>query len=298
MNKLILTPLVLAAAGCAAFGDDVPPGPTAFDVPPAPPIVQIGMMEPALATPSLLRPLVDGKPKKQSRTVTPRTVAAATVFAFEEDHVFPIATTPNHTTTIYLAPGETMQGKALIGDPDPAHWAVEKTIGGTAKGPIAMVVIKPGDVGLSTNLVIPASRHVYHVDLRSYAKPAMDLVRFTFPATDEEAARPAQAIVEAAFDPDSFSRNFTIRAIGEIPRWMPQQVFEVNGKTYVGFPPDLGRIGAPALFSVEKNGTASPLTYRLRGRWFEVDQPVTVAELRLEDSTVQIKRGNDTMASR
>jgi conjugative transfer protein CagX len=165
---LLLTPLVLACVGCAAVEE-----PTSLAVPPelATPV--------AAPPPSEARVLVPGTPNggRSGRTVRPSTVDAVTVFPYVDGKIYPVAVSPGYLTTLLLEPGEQMPGKAAIGDPDPAHWLVEKTVAGSEKGPVVALLIKPGSEGISTNVFIPTNLSRARDAGRGKLRGARDSVR-------------------------------------------------------------------------------------------------------------------------
>jgi type IV secretion system protein TrbG len=288
MRRILLTPLILAAVGCAATAEQ----PTTFAEVPAPaPIVEPPM------PPQEVRTLVQAKPTKakRRRTVTPKTVDAVTLFPFEENRIYPIATSPGYFTSIILEPGETMPGKAALGDPDPANWIVEKTAAGGAGGQVVVLLIKPGRPGISTNLFIPTNRRTYQLDVTAFAKRAMDSVRWQYPAaTGTHVVTTAPCTVVAdAFDPLTFDRAYSIAVVkGDEPRWLPVSAFSLGSKSYLEFPGQLGQIPAPALFLVDGSGMAAPAPFRVRGRWYEVDRSFSVAELRQGETVVRVQRSS------
>ena len=300
-RTLLLTPLILAAVGCAATE---PQGTTTFvDVPP-PPVIEQPLPP---SEPRVLVPVKASKKRKSKRTVAPQTVDAVTQFPFEENRIYKIAVSPGYFTALHLEPGELMPGKAALGEPDPAEWLIEKTAAGTSRGQEIILLIKPGRAGISTNLFIPTNRRTYQLDVTSYGKQAMDWVRWTY-STETAAGgmqppvAPVAAVTRAAagawctadngaFDPLTFNRNYTIDvASGDTPRWLPLSAFSVGGKGYVEFPGQLGAIPAPALFLTD-NGVSTPAPFRVRGRFFEVDRQLGTAELRQGETVVRIKNG-------
>lgn len=287
----LLTPLILAAVGCANVGDDEP-----TSILPAP--VQIMEVVPQIPAQEV-RELVPGKAAKpvRKRTVTPKTVDAVTLFPFEENRIYPIATSPGFFTSIILEPGEAMPGKAALGDPDPMNWIIEKTIAGSPGGPVVVLLIKPGKAGIKTNVFIPTNRRTYQLDVTSYAKRAQDMVKFTFPPKTGGQQSPTLAMACAGggeFMPGAMHRNFVISvASGDKPRWMPVSAFEYQNRVFIEFPSSLGQISAPALFTVGEDGMAVPAPFRVKdNRFYEVDRYFAAAELRQGETIVSIKRSS------
>ncbi|MBK8177255.1 MAG: TrbG/VirB9 family P-type conjugative transfer protein [Rhodospirillales bacterium] len=274
MRRLLLTPLVLAAVGCAAVDENtgdptvMPPDLVAAITPPVP--------EPQPPSPP---PVV----QRPGRTGVAKTMNATTVYAFEPDRVYPVTVSPGRITVLQLGDGEEISRQPVIGDPDPSRWMVDLT-----RGANDSVVVRSGKPGIATNMLITTTAGDYQVDITSRANGGMDRVRWTYPTAALPAAKGRP---QPEFDPNTFSRNFEIDVpSGAAPRWKPEYVIEAAGKTYIAFPPRLGPMAAsPALFAVGDAGkTAIP--FRIRNRFYEVDTPLTTAELQLDGATVRIRR--------
>lgn len=307
--KPILTPLILAAiAGCASNAEQA--APTTF--------AEAPVVEEPAPPPQEVRVLVQQPKRKKrgKRTATPTVVDAVTEFPYEPTRVYQVALTPGYITAIHLEPGEKISGSLIISgdtackersaqpaDGPPCDWVVSMTRAGTTE----ILGIVPLVSGLRANLVIPTDRRAYQIDLISYSKRAMDMVRWTYPGEDS-AARPEIGTTQTAahtaggsgwcspglpgFDPRTMDRNFTVQlAAGDKPAWMPTSTWSVCGKTYVEFPQYLGRIPAPPMFLV-RNGALVKARFRAVGWFYEIDQSFSVAELRHGDSIVRIVHGS------
>lgn len=268
---LLLTPLLLAAGGCAV-DDESAAGPT--EIPP-----ELAM---AIAPAPPPEPQPAPAPARPGRTGVGKKINAAMVYAYEPDRVYPVTVSPGRITVLQLGAGEEISRQPVIGDPDPSRWMVDLTRGATDA-----VVVRSGKPGIATNMLITTTAGDYQVDITSRASGGMDRVRWTYPAVTVPVAKGPPP----AFDPNTFSRSFEITvSSGDPPRWKPEYVIEAAGKTYIAFPPRLGPIAAsPALFAVGDGGkTAIP--FRIRNRFYEVDTPITIAELQLDGATVRIRR--------
>ena len=297
-----IVPMMLAAgAGACA---QTQPQPTAFATAGPPPVCAASAPAPAIAPPSEIRKLVPGKPKKirGKRNATARTVNAVTVYPYQDGVIYRVATTPDFFTSIHLQPGEQVIGK-MLGNPDPVDWMVNETAAGPQGSRMPIVTVKPGTAGISTNLLITTNFRTYQIDLKSYARRAMDSVKWTYPnggfiaSSGQSNTNVSQdgIVMQAAFDPMSINRGYTIEVVrGDRPKWTPVAAYDVGAKTYLEFPADIGRIPAPPLFVINEGGLASPVTFRPRGRFYEIDQVFSRAELRMAnpdgDTVVRIER--------
>ena len=300
-SRLIVPMMLAAGAGACA---QTPPQPTTFATAGPPPVCAASAPAPAIAPPGEIRKLVPGKPKniRGKRTATARTVNAVTVYPYQDGVIYRVATTPDFFTSIHLQPGEQVIGK-MLGNPDPVDWMVNETAAGPQGSRMPIVTVKPGTPGISTNLLITTNFRTYQIDLKSYAKRAMDSVKWTYPnggfiaSSGQPHTNVSQdgIVMQAAFDPMSINRGYTIEVVrGDRPKWTPVAAYDVGAKTYLEFPADIGRIPAPPLFVINEGGLASPVTFRPRGRFYEIDQVFSRAELRMAnpdgDTVVRIER--------
>lgn len=300
-SRLIIPMMLVAgASGCV----QKQPHPTAFAMSGPPPVCAASAPAAAIAPPSEIRKLVPGKPKKirGKRNATARTVNAVTVYPYQDGVIYRVATTPDFFTSIHLQPGEQVIGK-MLGNPDPVDWMVNETAAGPQGSRMPIVTVKPGTPGISTNLLITTNFRTYQIDLKSYAKRAMDSVKWTYPnggfiaSSGQSNTNVSQdgIVMQAAFDPMSINRGYTIEVVrGDRPKWTPVAAYDVGAKTYLEFPADIGRIPAPPLFVINEGGLASPVTFRPRGRFYEIDQVFSRAELRMANpnggTVVRIER--------
>ena len=84
---------------------------------------------------------------------------------FEYGATFPsIVCAPLYACDLALQPGEVIR-QILLGDA--SRWKVSPGTSGNGDNVVAHLVIKPSDVGLSTNLVIYTDRRSYNIRLVS-----------------------------------------------------------------------------------------------------------------------------------
>lgn len=233
------------------------------------------------------------EPVKAKRAIPVRRVKhGAAIFGYDADRVYDVSVTVGRATVFQLAEGESFKGTTLVGNAGPKDnpkWDIVETASGTR----ALVAVRAIEPGLSTNLIIPGTRHTYVVNITSVGKPTSSIVRWDYP--DDEIAGRAEAIAKPAitlspFDPSAIYRNF--RLSGDRPAWTPVSVFEHGERSFIEFPGPPGRIGAPALFAVEENGAAKPVQFLITGNFYEFSTRFQVAELRGNGATVKITRGN------
>jgi len=77
---------------------------------------------------------------------------------------------------------------------------------------------------------------------------------------------------------------------GSRPRRRQVRVFDDGAKVYIEFPRDLATSEAPSLFVTDEGGEGLLVNYRAKERYYVVDHLFDLAELRLDDTLVNISR--------
>jgi len=214
-----------------------------------------------------------------------------------------ITCSPLHVCAIRLIDGETITSLALG---DTVRWIAEKTTAGATP----VVLLKPTQGGISTNLVITTDAgRVYFMHLVASAREYMPMVGFFDPSfiqrqqqTDAREVQRLQARVEAAeaqakqaredaerrtaehrertivaelpaaeFDPTNLDFSMTCRANSRAAEvFMPARVFSTRTHTFVQLPQALEGKELPAVFS--RSGTSMQLlNARRSGQFMVVD---------------------------
>jgi type IV secretion system protein VirB9 len=138
-----------------------------------------------------------------------------------------------------------------------------------------LIVVKPHDCDVTTNLVLATDRRLYDLTLDSPPckrrstnpqQPYVRHVRFYYP--DETIARwskPADA-PPVRIAPDVLSLNFAYRVEREhgFP-WAPAQVFDDGAHVYLKLPEQARHAEAPVLFLVDDDGSQVLVNYSVRG---------------------------------
>ena len=95
--------------------------------------------------------------------------------------VFTAVTSPGYVTTIELQPGEELITAAAG---DTTRWVVESIETGSGESAATLILIKPRQPFLQTNLVITTDRRVYHLDLTSVDVPVYNTaIAWDYPRT-------------------------------------------------------------------------------------------------------------------
>ena len=258
----------------AAMDDDA--GSATRTVRPAGPIVVRGGGEPD--------PIVNAV-EEYRRTGEARTIQQSAYVAYPYGHSQPTLTcAPLRACVIELEAGEVVLG-LIAGDTE--RWIIGQTFTGRT-GDTPLVVVKPTDFDLTTNLLVSTDRRIYELTLD--APPARRLsrgssnpqevytrrIRFYYP-DDMIRTFDAQqtALVEAAAREEAASipmgeafrlENLNFHYDWEASRHFPfrvEQVFDDGAHTYVKLPASAEHEAAPVLFVLD-GGERALLNYAVR----------------------------------
>lgn len=195
-----------------------------------------------------------------------------------------VVCSPLYVCSIALQPGEVVN-TVLAGDP--VRWNVEPAKSGAGATERTHVVVKPSDIGLSTNLVVTTDRRAYVMRLVSRKDDWMPVVAFSYP--EDEAARWAALRASesrtraATVLPETGQvlgeLDFGFRISGDKPRWRPVRVYSDGAKTYVEFPESMANQESPALVALGADGSEQLVNYRVSGRRYVVDRVLDEALL-------------------
>lgn len=208
-----------------------------------------------------------------------------------------ITCAPLRICDISLEPGEVINGAPQMGDT--VRWQVAPAVSGEGDDKITHVIIKPTDVGLDTNMVIPTNRRTYYLRLVSDKKDFVTSIGFTYPDTQakqwaayqaQQAKKAAVVVDKPAVSVDQLDFNYTVnRDKGK--GMVPVRVFNDGQKVFIQMPRDMQE--APALFIVGQDGKHQLVNYRLRDGYFIVDrlfdQAVLIAGVGDDQSRVTIE---------
>ena len=197
---------------------------------------------------------------------------------------------PLRVCALELEPGEHIQSPPQIGDG--RRWEVTPVTSGSGLTQTALLVIKPIEAGLDTDLVVPTDRRTYVVRLVSDATRYISAVAFRYPGDDpakwsafqsqqDAAVRSAQA-AESRKDkspPDSgtaMAANalnhlyFDYKLDGD-PDMRPVRVLDDGQHTYIFYPND-GRFREVPTLMIDVNGKTELVNFRVDGNRYVVDR--------------------------
>ena len=225
------------------------------------------------------------------------------LYPYDEGHEPVVDCAPLRTTDIQLEPGETITD---VASGDSERWLVTPAASGDPRNPIPHLAIKPTAGGISTNLTIYTTRHIYHLMLRSRAGREMQEVAFYYPADLEQAMQNADHAAakarEPASQPDDVVAslaslnpgvlNFSYSVSGPKVPWKPIRAFDDGTHVFIQMPATTKSSDAPALMVAAGDGSEM-VNYRVRGDYYIVDklfaQAVLVSGVGREQDRVSIR---------
>lgn len=196
---------------------------------------------------------------------------------------------PLEVCAIQLQPGEMVND---IHAGDTRRWRISPASSGAGPEATTLVVVKPTDAGLTTNLFIATDRRTYTIKLVSTQKSWIPLLAFDYPEDLNRAwASFRQRQTEHAHattlptGQSITNLDFSFRMTGDRPNWKPQRIYTDGVKTYIQFPSAKFTTEAPALVALGKSSGifSEPATqiinYRVQGDLYVVDQVIDRAAL-------------------
>ncbi len=231
-----------------------------------------------------------------------RVVRQGSFLTFPYGHSQPTVTCARlRACVIELGPGEIVLSR-IAGDL--TRWEITPAPAGP-DGRTTLVVVKPKDCDLTTNLVLATDRRIYDLTLDSPpCRPAPGRgatnpqdpyarhVRFYYPdQTVSQWSRPAPPRIDA--DVAELNFNYDVRRDKRFP-WRPAQLFDDGAHVYIKLPEAARHNEAPALFLVTEDGSRTLLNYSVIGDTYVTDRlfdrAVLVAGVDGKERKVMIER--------
>ena len=188
---------------------------------------------------------------------------------------------PLRVCVLELEAGEKVTGEPHIGDS--VRWTIAPATSGRTDQLTSMIVIKPKQAGLDTNLLVTTDRRAYYIRLIS--KPEEYLARVAFSYPDDGAAqwkvhlaRQEQRQKENAdavrVEPVETMDNlyFDYRVTGGDDYMRPTRVIDDGKKTFIQMPTGTAVREAPVLVVVGPEGKPEMVNYRVKGDLYIVDR--------------------------
>jgi type IV secretion system protein VirB9 len=197
-----------------------------------------------------------------------RTVVQGNFVTFPFGHAQPTLTcTVLRACVIELQAGEIVLSR-IAGDTE--RWEITPAAAGS-DGRTVLIVVKPRDCDITTNLVLATDRHLYDLTLDSPRcsarstnpqQPYVRHVRFYYPDETVAAwAKPAApAPVRIAADVAALNFEYDVRKDRDFP-WSPAQVFDDGARVYIKLPDEAKHADAPVLFVLDVDGGKTLVNY-------------------------------------
>ena len=185
---------------------------------------------------------------------------------------------------IELQPGERLLDEPLTGDTE--RWIIETSASGP-NGEVPLVIVKPTDCDLSTNVLIPTDRRVYMLSLfsgrcekRGTTWSTAQRTKFWYPdemrhaqheirEAERELDRMALAPCEGG---SSINHDYEIKQRGgswfrrDQPfAWIPEKVCDDGIRTFIQLPEGARHAEMPVLYQIGEDGQKELLNYTPRG---------------------------------
>lgn len=225
--------------------------------------------------------------REYERTGVARVVDEGAFVTFPYGHAQPTVTcAPLRACVVELESGETVLSK-IAGDTQ--RWEIQLAPAG-ADGRTPLVVVKPHDCGLTTNLVLATTAgRIYDLTLDSPPCPRAGLnprgvyarhVRFYYPdaMVQSWSVPSAPSPVSAAASIEAFNFAYRVTRDRHFP-WVPVAVFDDGAHCYIKLPPGAAHREAPVLFVLDEGGGKVLLNYSLSGDTYVTDRVFRAAAL-------------------
>jgi type IV secretion system protein VirB9 len=206
---------------------------------------------------------------------------------------------PLRVCVLELERGEHIQSQPQIGDS--RRWDVTPVSSGSGVDETPLLIVKPIEAELDTDLVVPTDRRTYVVRLVSDPTRYVSRVAFKYPADDHskwaafqaqqdarkrdaelvaEQAAAAQAAAQKEKDKKDGVVEMTTDAVGKLytdykiegdPNLVPQSVFDDGQHTYISYPQNHRFRELPTLI-ILVNGKGELVNFRVEGNKYVVDR--------------------------
>jgi type IV secretion system protein VirB9 len=198
---------------------------------------------------------------------------------------------PLRVCAIELQVGEHLESQPQIGDS--RRWEISPVLSGSGLDETPLLIVKPIEAGLETDLIVSTDRRTYVFRLISDPTRFVSRLAFQYPGEDAQkwasfqarqdaAKHDAEAIAEQAREKDKragvvpMADNaldnlyFDYKLNGDAA-YRPQQVFDDGQHTYLIYPND-GRFRELPTLLIQVNGKSELVNFRVDGSRYIVDR--------------------------
>jgi P-type conjugative transfer protein TrbG len=197
-----------------------------------------------------------------------RTVAQGSFLTVPYGHAQPMLTcTVLRACVIELQPGEIVLSR-IAGDTE--RWEIAPAVAG-ADGKTTLVVVKPRECDVTTNVVLATNRHLYDLTLDSPPckarstnpqEPYVRHIRFYYPdETVTTWTKPnIPPVAKVGVDVATLNFGYEVKKDRKFP-WIPAQVFDDGTRVYIKLPAEARSTEAPVLFAIDGDGSKTLINY-------------------------------------
>jgi type IV secretion system protein VirB9 len=198
---------------------------------------------------------------------------------------------PLRVCAIELQAGEHLESQPQIGDS--RRWEITPVLSGSGLDETPLLIVKPIEAGLETDLIVSTDRRTYVFRLISDPTRFVSRLAFQYPGEDAAkwaafeirqaaAKRDAEAVAEQAREKDKRagvvpmaenaldSLYFDYKLSGDAA-YRPEQVFDDGQHTYLIYPND-GRFRELPTLLIQVNGKSELVNFRVDGSRYIVDR--------------------------
>jgi type IV secretion system protein VirB9 len=233
----------------------------------------------------------------QEAMVTPKNFIGGTQFYdYNEHKQYPIVCKVLGLSVLQLEDGEVPIGVPYLSDT--LRWEITGDVWRTQDGKnIQLVMIKPLETGLSTNMVLVTTRRIYQILLTSTRDSYMPMVRFRYPAQPYMRTQfnTMQTIederVRKEKEDEGYYLSYNYKIISGwwlsgwfSPEWTPTEVWDDGHKTYIRLPRGVLQMEYPTVFE----GSSYIVNYRVNENVMILDKLIKKVTLRLNGKRVNI----------
>jgi type IV secretion system protein VirB9 len=234
----------------------------------------------------------------QEAMVTPQNFIGGTQFYdYNEYKQYPVVCKMLSLTVIQLENGEVPIGVPYLSDT--LRWELTGDVWRTVDGlSVQLVMIKPLEPGLTTNMILVTNQRIYQFVLTSTRDSYMPMVKFRYPLaqnrfiTAETLRRQEEQNDREADEGYFLSYNYKIVSGWFLtgwfkPQWQPTEAWDDGHKTYVRLPRGVLQKEYPVIF--EKSNYI--VNYRVNENIIIMDKLINNVTLRLDNKRVRIIKG-------
>jgi type IV secretion system protein TrbG len=232
----------------------------------------------------------------QEALVSPNNFIGGTQFYdYNENRQYPIVCKVLGLSVLQLEDGEVPIGVPYLSDT--VRWEVTGDVWRTVDGKsVQLVLLKPLEHGLTTNMVLITNKRIYQFVLSSTKDSYMPMVRFRYPLSygvfvTAETIRKDEERREKGSEGYYLSYNYKIKSGWVLtgwfkPEWTPEEAWDDGHKTYIKLPRGVLQQEYPIIF--EKSTYI--INYRVSENVMILDKLITEATLKLNGKRVIVTK--------